>query len=133
MARFAIIDAGRVTNIIEADADFAATLGAIDATGAAIGDLWDGETFTTLPAPPTPIPAEVTMRQARLALHAAGLLEGVDAAIASLPEPDKTTAKIEWEYAQTVGRNSGLVPSLAAILGMAEEQIDQLFISAASL
>ena len=79
------------------------------------------------------VPQEVTMRQARLALHAAGLLEGVDAAIASLPEPDKTTAKIEWEYAQTVGRNSGLVPLLAATLGMAEEQIDQLFISAASL
>ena len=51
MARFAIIDAGRVTNIIEADADFAATLGAIDATSGAIGDLWDGETFTAPPAP----------------------------------------------------------------------------------
>ena len=54
MTRFAIIDAGRVTNIIEADADFAATLGAIDATGAGIGDLWDGMTFTTPPAPPVP-------------------------------------------------------------------------------
>lgn len=54
MARFAIIDAGRVTNIIEADAGFAASIGAIDATGAAIGDLWDGETFT--PAPPEPLP-----------------------------------------------------------------------------
>lgn len=52
MARFAIIDAGRVTNIIEADEEFAASIGAIDATGAAIGDLWDGETFTPPPAPP---------------------------------------------------------------------------------
>lgn len=79
------------------------------------------------------VPQQVTMRQARLALHAAGLLEGVDAAIASLPEPAKTTAKIEWEYAQTVERNAGLVPSLAAALGMTEEQIDQLFISASTL
>ena len=50
MARFAIIDAGRVTNIIEADAEFAASIGAIDATDAAIGDLWDGQDFT----PPLP-------------------------------------------------------------------------------
>lgn len=46
MARFAIIDAGRVTNIIEADAEFAASIGAIDATGGSIGDLWDGVAFT---------------------------------------------------------------------------------------
>lgn len=56
MARFAIIDAGRVTNIIEADADFAASIGAIDAAGAAIGWFWDGDEFT---APPAPDPAIV--------------------------------------------------------------------------
>ena len=52
MARFAIIDAGRVTNIIEAEAEFAASIGAIDAAGGAIGDLWDGETFTRPAGPP---------------------------------------------------------------------------------
>lgn len=52
MTRFAIIDAGRVINIIEADAEFAASIDAIDATGAAIGDLWDGQQFTSPPAPP---------------------------------------------------------------------------------
>ena len=60
MARFAIIDAGRVTNIIEADADFASSIGAIDATGAAIGDLWDGETFSKPPAPPVPVSEVIT-------------------------------------------------------------------------
>lgn len=133
MTRFAIIDAGRVINHAEAEAEFAQSQGWIPAGESRIGDLWDGETFTTPPAPPAPVPQQVTMRQARLALHAAGLLEGVDAAIASLPEPNKTTAKIEWEYAQAVERNAGLVPSLAAALGMTEEQIDQLFISAANL
>ncbi len=39
--------------------------------------------------PPPGIPQEVTMRQARLALLGAGLLGGVDAAIASLPSPTK--------------------------------------------
>jgi hypothetical protein len=50
--QYAIIDAGRVTNIIEADAEFAARIGAIDASGGAIGDLWDGEVFTPPAGPP---------------------------------------------------------------------------------
>lgn len=53
MARFAIIDAGRVTNHAEADADFAQSQGWIPAGESRIGDLWDGETFT--PAPPAPL------------------------------------------------------------------------------
>lgn len=79
------------------------------------------------------IPASVTMRQARLALHAAGLLSGVDAAIASMQEPAKTAATIEWEYASAVERNAGLVPAMAAALGMSEADIDDLFITAATL
>lgn len=79
------------------------------------------------------VPQSVTMRQARLALHAAGLLAGVDAAIASLSEPAKTAAAIEWEYASSVERNAGLVPAMAAALGMSEADIDDLFITAATL
>jgi hypothetical protein len=79
------------------------------------------------------VPQSVTMRQARLALHAAGLLPSVNAALEALTEPAKTAAIIEWEYAQTVDRNSGLVPELATALGMTELQIDNLFITAATL
>ena len=129
MARFAIIDAGRVTNIIESDAAFAATLGAIDATGAAIGDLWDGETFTAPPAPPTPIPQSVTMRQARLALLGAGLLDTVETAIAGAGP----AAKIEWDYATEVQRSAGLVPAMATALGLTDAQIDALFVTASTL
>lgn len=60
MARFAIIDAGRVTNIIEAEAEFAASIGAIDAAGGAISDLWDGETFT---APILPLKSPEVLQQ----------------------------------------------------------------------
>lgn len=49
MARFAIIDAGRVTNIIEADAATAQTLGAVPAEQGGIGWLFDGTTFTAPP------------------------------------------------------------------------------------
>lgn len=79
------------------------------------------------------VPQQVTMRQARLALLGAGLLAGVDAAINSLPEPDKSAAKIEWEYAAVVQRSSGLVPAMGAALGMTEAQLDALFVEAARL
>lgn len=79
------------------------------------------------------VPQSVTMRQARLALHAAGLLSSVDTAIASMQEPAKTAALIEWEYASAVERNAGLVPAMAAALGMSEADIDDLFIAAATL
>lgn len=53
MSRFAIIDAGRVINHAEADAEFASSQGWIQAGESRIGDLWDGENFT--PAPPPPL------------------------------------------------------------------------------
>ena len=133
MARFAIIDAGRVINHAESDSDFAASQGWIPAGDSRIGDLWDGETFTpATPAPPV-VPSAVTMRQARLALLGAGLLDDVEAAIAALPSPQKEAAKIEWEYAQEVQRHNGFVSVLAPMLGLTAEQTDALFIGAANL
>lgn len=85
------------------------------------------------PPGPPPVPFQVTMRQARLALLGSGLLSQVDAAIASLPSPQKEAALIEWEYAAVVQRNSGLVPAMAQALGMTDAQLDALFIAAESL
>lgn len=135
MARFAIIDAGRVINHAEADADadFAASQGWIPAGDSRIGDSWDGETFTPAPPAPPAVPSVVTMRQARLALLGAGLLDDVEAAIAALPSPQKEAAKIEWEYSQEVQRHNGFVFVLAPMLGMTAEQTDALFIVAANL
>ena len=85
------------------------------------------------PPPPTVAPASVTMRQARLALLGAGLLDDVEAAIAALPSPQKEAARIEWEYSQDVQRHNGFVSVLAPALGMTEAQTDALFIAAAGL
>lgn len=63
----------------------------------------------------------VTMRQARLALLQSGLLANVEAAITD------PAAKIEWEYALTVDRNSPLVSSLSVGLGLTQQQLDDLF------
>lgn len=93
----------------------------------------EGETILPYVAPPPVVPESVSMRQARLALLGAGLLPQVDAAIASLPSPQKEAAAIEWEYAQEVQRHNGLVPAMAQALGMTEAQLDALFMQAATL
>lgn len=74
------------------------------------------------------VPAAVTMRQARLALLGAGLLDDIDAAINSLPSPQKEAARIEWEYSQEVQRHNGFVSALAPMLGLTDRQIDDLFV-----
>ncbi len=81
----------------------------------------------------TAIPVEVTMRQARLALAAAGLLSTIDTAINALPEPQGNAAKIEWEYSGTVQRTKPLVLQLASTLSLTPAQLDDLFITAAGL
>lgn len=93
----------------------------------------EGEVILPYVAPPPVVPDSVSMRQARLALLGAGLLSQVDAAIASLPSPQKEAAAIEWEYAQEVQRHNGLVPAMAQALGMTDAQLDALFMQAATL
>lgn len=80
--------------------------------------------------PPQPVPQSVTMRQARLALFDIGKLDGVPAAIAQMPSPNKERAMIEWEYGTTIERSSALVLSLGQALDL---DLDQLFIAAAKL
>lgn len=79
------------------------------------------------------IPSVVTMRQARLALLQQGLLSTVSAAIDSMTGDTGEAARIEWEYAATVERVSPLILSLGSALGLSDEQLDELFVLAASL
>lgn len=88
---------------------------------------------------PAPVPAEVTMRQGRLALLAAGLLDQVEAALNAMPEgtPEqifaKKAARIEWDKSQTIQRHKGLTVTLAGVLGLTNQQIDDLFRLAVTL
>ena len=95
------------------------------------GDEW--AIYDAEPAVVEPVPAEVTMRQARLALHAAGKLPTVNAAIAALPDPPKTAALIEWEYSSTVRRDSQFVALLGPALGLDAAGLDALFVAASKL
>ena len=92
--------------------------------------VYSGEDALQLPAA---APVEVTMRQARLALHAAGKLTAVHAAINALPDPPKTAALIEWEYSSTVRRDSQFVALLGPALGLDAAGLDALFVAASQL
>jgi hypothetical protein len=80
--------------------------------------------------PPAPPPVtQITMRQARLQLLSSGLLDDVETLIT---QADKAV-QIEWEYATTVQRDSELVVTIGSELGLTEQDIDQMFMSASTL
>lgn len=85
------------------------------------------------PALPPSAPSVVSMRQARLALLNAGLLQSVNDAVAGLKGAAGEAAKIEWEYASEVRRDNVLFQQLAVELGLTDQVLDDLFTAAASL
>lgn len=99
------------------------------------GCFWRGDHWEIEDAKPpvAPVPEVVTMRQARLALLGAGSLHQVNGAIAAMPGDEGEAARIEWEYARVVQRDSALVVRLAEGLGMYPEQVDALFVAADKL
>jgi hypothetical protein len=96
---------------------------------------WLAEGNTPDPVDPivTPIPTEVTMRQARLALFQQGLLANVQTAIDGLSEPQKTVTQISWDYAQTVKRDDDLVAGISTALGLDSAALDHLFTAASEI
>ncbi|MDG9927414.1 MULTISPECIES: hypothetical protein [unclassified Pseudomonas] len=88
-----------------------------------------------IPADPLPatVPDEVTMRQAKLALLAAGLLDDVETALDGLPGDEGRAARIEWEYSSVMRRDKPFVVAIGSAVGLSGEQIDQLFIAAAGI
>lgn len=102
---------------------------------AAAGCFWRGDHWELVPGevPGDPVPVVVTMRQARLALLGAGLLAQVNTAVANMPGTEGDAARIEWEYAQEVRRDSPLVAALSVALGLTDETLDNLYKVAAGL
>ena len=121
--RYAIVNDGVVVNVATSEHPLESHW--IASETAAIGDIYDGQGFTR-PEPPVVVPAIVSMRQARLALLDAGLLDDVDAAMSGASPADQ----IEWEYATEVRRDSALVASMTSALGLSAAQVDDLFCAA---
>jgi len=76
-----------------------------------------------------PVPQQVTMRQARLALLNAGLLDDVEVVIAAAGRE----AQLEWEYAAVVDRSNQAVAAVQQQEALTDAQIDDLFREAAKL
>ena len=76
-----------------------------------------------------PVPQQVTMRQARLALLSAGLLDDVEMVVAAAGR----AAQLEWEYAAVVERSNLAVAAVQQQESLTDEQIDDLFREAAKL
>ena len=76
-----------------------------------------------------PVPQQVTMRQARLALLNAGLLDDVEVVVAAAGRE----AQLEWEYAAVVDRSNQAVAAVQQQEALTDAQIDDLFRKAAKL
>lgn len=74
--------------------------------------------------------ARISARQARLMLLQRGLLDAVNNYIAAMPS---SAAKIEWEYATEIARESPMVATLASALTLTPVDVDEMFAAAALL
>lgn len=78
---------------------------------------------------PVLIPSSISMRQARLALLSADLLDPINEAFSLMTQADQ----IEWQFASSIDRNSRLVSNLASRLDISDAELDQLFLLASTL
>lgn len=76
-----------------------------------------------------PVPRQVTMRQARLALLSTGLLDDAEMVIAAAGR----AAQLEWEYAAVVDRSGPIIAIVQQQKALTDAQIDDLFREAAKL
>jgi hypothetical protein len=89
--------------------------------------------WVVVPAPAPEVPQSVTMRQCRVALLDAGLLDAVQSSIATMPGVEGERARIDWEYALEVRRDWPLIAYMAGDLGLTDEQVDAMFVTAAAI
>lgn len=76
------------------------------------------------------VPSSISPRQARLQLITLGKIALVDPTIDTLNEPEKSNAKVEWEYAT---RYDITHPFVVQMLSILEIDINEFFIAANKL
>lgn len=127
-----VIENGMVVNTILVESlDFLPNL--VDSSnGGKIGDLWDGENFTT-PEPTTSAPESITPRQGMLILSRYNLLTPVQSALANMEGQEGVEARIDFERANEWKRDWPLLIGMATQFGLSSAQIDQMFVEASQL
>lgn len=81
-----------------------------------------------------PVSQQISSGQGREALYNAGLFANVQPAIDAIEDPDtKWRVQNAWDYRPTWERQSPFVAMMAGILGLDDQQADDLFVTAARL
>ena len=94
----------------------------------------DGKCYRDGVEIPEPIPDEIPLWAFRAALVLAGITEAaVDSLISGLPQPAKTVASIQWNYGNFIRRDHPLIDQLGGAMGLQQEDIDNVFRTAATL
>lgn len=103
----------------------------IDVNGNVTYISMTAEEISDLEARSNPVPVAVSPYQARVALLQAGHLAAVESIMANPETP--AAARLAWEYATVVERQSPFIATLAPLLGLSESQVDDLFRAAAQV
>jgi hypothetical protein len=112
-------------DLIQPDVDAVASI--VQARSAMKGG---GTIAIALPA----VPETITTAQMRIALTQFGICDSmIDPMIDSLPEPQKTLARARWQMGTSVDRGSSFVSGLCTALGLADDQIDDVFRAAGQI
>lgn len=141
--RFVLVVDGSVRQIFDTDPQLPTGEGVPGAQGLEVveasddvesGWLYDGEGFSAPVAIPELTPEEkreqmpnLTARQLRLGLLHMGKLNDVPTSIATLPEPDKSQAEIEWQFASEFRRLHPLIVQLIPLLSLTDDQVDTVW------
>lgn len=121
-----LADAANALEISESDAaTYADIVGRVDTED----ELTDMLAGYGLRGPVFRAPDRVTARQFKLQLLAAGLLDQVEAWIATQPR----AVQIAFEYSGTFVRDEPMMQAGFAALGFTEQQVDDFFTAAAAL
>lgn len=110
----------KVVQEIESDADYQAM------------QIWrqSNDLFNyTSSQPPVTVPRAVTPRQIRIALTHVGLRDTVESFVAQANRDVRDV----WEFSVEVQRNNPILLQMMPLLGLSNQQIDDLFILASTL
>ena len=105
----------------------------VEPWAAIVTDVLAGTYGAIADAPGQPVPSNVSLRQFRLALYLNDRLTAFATAVNNLPQPQRDMLTIDWEYANYIDRNSSLVTTVGAAIGMSSVALDSLFKQAITL
>ena len=79
------------------------------------------------------VPKGILAWQAKAVLTMRGLLAAAEAVIDTLPDEQRIVLRSAWDNNAMFPRNSVIIVTLAADLGLAESDLDEMFVTASKL